>query len=357
MREAITLERRQAVPPLRSAAVFLLSLLLAVALSAVVLIAAGVPAGNLADELITQVFFTADGLAQTLTTAVPLLLVGLAAAASFRIGFWNIGIDGQLWLGAILATAVATADLGPEPVRLPVMLAASAAGGALLIAGPLLLKARFGVSEVVVTLLLSNMAYLLLQHVLFGSLRDPAANFPVSAPFDEAEKLALLGFGKLHAGLWIALAAALLMAVVVRVTRFGYYTRAVGGSASVARALGLPVAAVTAGWVLASGALAGLAGGVIVSGTEYRLTQFVGLNATFSGILVAVLARLDPLGAVVAAFLVAGVYVAGGTLKVFYSVSEGIVVLIQGIVLMTMIVGRFFAVFRVVGLGWRRRPA
>ena len=127
-------------------------------------------------RLVVQVFLTSDGLAQTVTTAIPLAVVGLGAAMAFRVGFWNIGLEGQLILGAIAATAVSVADLGPEPLRVPLMLLVAALAGAAWIVPPLFLRQRLGVSEIVVTLLLSNIAYLLLQHVLFGALRSPAAS-------------------------------------------------------------------------------------------------------------------------------------------------------------------------------------
>ena len=350
MLDRIALERRAVVPRPLAVASFAGSLAVALALAALVLVLAGVPAGLLAEELVVQVFLTSDGLAQTVTTAIPLAVVGLGAAMAFRVGFWNIGLEGQLILGAIAATAVSVADLGPEPLRVPLMLLVAALAGAAWIVPPLFLRQRLGVSEIVVTLLLSNIAYLLLQHVLFGALRSPAANFPVSPDFDAAEKLAPLGWGRIHAGLWLALAAAVLCTVLVRASRPGFYARVVGSGREAAEAVGLPVAATIGGFVLLSGALCGLAGGLIVAGTEHRLTQFVGLQATFSGILVATLARLDPLGIVIAAFFVAGVYVAGGTLKVFYGISEGVVVLLQGLVLLVILVGRFTATYRVTGL-------
>ena len=355
MLDRIALERRATVPRRLAVGTFLGSLALALLLAAIVLVLAGVPATLLVEELVVQVFLTPDGLAQTVTTAIPLVVVGLGAAMAFRVGFWNIGLEGQLILGAIAATAITVTDLGPESLRLPLMLLAAALAGAAWIAAPLLVKLRLGVSEIVVTLLLSNIAYLLLQHVLFGALRSPAANFPVSPDFDAPEKLPLLGWGRIHGGLIVALFAAAACAVLVHASRPGFYARVVGSGRTAGEALGLPVTATIAGFVLLSGALCGLAGGLIVAGTEYRLTQFVGLQATFSGILVATLARLDPLGIVVAAFFVAGVYVAGGTLKVFYGISEGIVVLIQGIVLLVMLTGRFVATYRVAGL--RRVPA
>lgn len=347
MLDRIAIERRAVVPRRLAAGSFALSLAAALALSTAVLVLAGVPAASLGDELVVQVFLTADGLAQTITMAIPLLLVGLAAAMAFRIGFWNIGIEGQLLLGAIAATAVAVHDIGPPGLRLALMLLAAPAAGALWIALPLVLRLRLEVSEIIVSLLLTSVAFLLLQHLLFGALRDPAANFPVSPPFAAEERLAQLGWGRLHAGLLLALLLAAATALLLRVTRPGFYARSVGASPAAARAAGLPVTATIVGFVLLSGALAGLAGGVVVAGTEHRLTQFVGLHATFSGIVVAMLARLDPLGVVVAAFFVAGAYVAGGTLKVFYGVSEGVVVLLQGIVLMALLVGQFAATYRV----------
>ena len=105
--------------------------------------------------------------------------------------------------------------------------------------------------------------------------------------------------------------------------------------------------------VLMSGALSGLAGGVIVAGTEYHLTTFIADNYTFSGITIAFLARFSPLGVVAAALAVSGMYTAGGTLKVFYSLSEATVVLIEGVILMSLLLARFFSLYRIDLTHWR----
>lgn len=347
MLERVVLERRQSLPAWHQGLVFGASLTFGLALSAAVLVAAGVPPQALLRELVVQVFLTRSGLAQTLTMATPMVLLGLSAALALRLRFWNIGVEGQVLLGAILATLVAINGLGGAGLHLPLMLAASMLGGLLWIAVPLLLKLRLSVSEVVVTLLLSNVAYLLLQHLLFGPLRDPARNFPTSPVFDPLSRLPRLDFGNLHAGLFVALALAVAVALLTRRSRLGFYGRLVGDNPAAARAAGLPVVATTAAFVLLSGALAGLAGGLVVAGTEYRLTQYVGLHATFSAIVIAVLARFDPLAVVVAAFFVAGVYVAGTTLKVFYGIPEGVVLIVQGTVLLSVVAGQFFASYRI----------
>lgn len=346
MFDRFILERRQSVSRPRGAAVFGGSILIALALSAGILVAVGVPPGALFNEVIVQVFFTQSGLAQTLTMATPMVLFGLSAALALRLRFWNIGIEGQVLLGAICASVVAlTLNLGP--LQIPVMLAAAALGGAAWIAIPLVLREKAGVSEVVVCLLLSSIAFLLLQHLLFGPLGDPAKNFPTSKVFDAGSHLTQLGFGNTHTGLFIALFLALLLAGILQRTRLGFYGRMVGDNPSAARANGFPVVLTTAAFVLMSGAIAGLAGGVIVAGTEFRLTQYVGLHATFSGIVVAVLARNNAAGVIISSFLVAGVFVAGNTLKVFYAMPEGVILIIQGVVLLTVISGQFLATYRI----------
>jgi simple sugar transport system permease protein len=355
MLERVTLERRAAAGPLRRAAVTAGAAALALAMSLAVLVAAGVPPGNLTDELVRQVFLTPAGLAQTVTASIPLMLVGLAAALCLRLRFWNIGIEGQLLLGGVFATFVALHDIG-GPLRLPLMLAAASLGGALWIAVPLLLRLRLGVSEVIVTLLLGNVAVLLLQHLLFGAFGDPAYNFPSSPVFDPAERLPQLGFGAVHAGLFVALAAVAGTALLLHRAPYGFAARFTGDNPLAARAAGFDTARVTAAAVLLGGAMAGLAGGLVVTGTEFRLTQQIGLHATFNGIVIAALARNAPLLIPPVSLFLAGLLVASASLKVFYGVSEGVVLVIQGIILLTLVSAQFFTAYR-IALAPREDPA
>ena len=343
-----SLLRRQQVSFARRSAVFGGGILLGVFLAALILVFAGLPPASLWDDIIVQRYFSSMGLPQTLTLSAPLMLAGLAATAAMRIRFWNVGIEGQLWLGAIGASAVALNDIGTDSSRLTLMLLASALAGAAWIALPLLVKMRLRVNELVVTLLMSNIAYLLLQHLLFGVWKDPANSFPISPRFDANERLGLLGFGNLHQGIWIALIVAVLMAVLILRSRRGFHVDAISHSESVARALGIPVASTLALMVLLSGALAGLAGGVIVSGVEYRLTQTIGLNMTFSAIVIAYLARFNPLAVILVAIIVAGIYSAGDTLKVFYGLPDAIIILVQGVVLLSVLLAQFAQEYQLV---------
>ncbi|MEM1345970.1 MAG: ABC transporter permease, partial [Pseudomonadota bacterium] len=346
MLERIVLERRAGAGVLRRLLTYTGALTLAIALSLAVMVAAGVPTGALFDELIVQVFLSPAGLARTLTLATPMMLAALAAALCLRLKFWNIGIEGQLLMGAILATTVALYDIG-GPLRLPLMLLAGALGGALWIAVPALLKIRFGVSEVIVTLLSSNIAFLFLQHLLFGPFGDTTHNFPTSPVFDAWEKLPRLGFGDVHLGLFVALVAVAAVALVTHRMRFGFAARLAGDNPRAARALGFDTGRIVLLSILAGGAMAGLAGAVIVSGTEHRLTQAVGLNMTFNGIVIAALARNLALLIPIVSVFIAGLAVASASLKVFYGVSEGIVLIIQGIILLTLVTFQFATTYRV----------
>ena len=346
MLESVTLERRSGAGPVLNAASFVGALALGVALSLAVLVAAGVPTKALFEELVVQVFLSPAGLARTVTMATPMMFGALAAALCLRLKFWNIGIEGQLWLGAICATAVALYDIG-GPLRLPLMMVAAMVGGALWILPSVLLKTWLGVSEVIVTLLMSNIAYLLLQHLLFGAFGDPTFNFPTSPVFDDAERLARFGWGDVNAGVALALVAVAVAALTLGATRFGFAARFVGDNPRAALALGFPALRVLLVSVLAGGAMAGLAGGVIVAGAEFRLTQAVGLNMTFNGIVIAALARNTPAWIPVWAVFIAGLNVAGASLKVFYGVSEGIVLVAQGVILLALVTGTFVTTYRV----------
>ena len=345
MLESAFLVRRQQPPLWLSGLCYAAGLVLGLAISALLLVNAGVPADALVDEFLVATFLTADGLSQTMTAALPLILVGLGSAVAMRVRFWNIGIEGQLWLGAIAATWVALNDIGPESLRLPLMLGLAAAAGAGWILISLVLKLRWGVSEVISTLLLGSVAFLLVQHLLFGVWRDPANSFPVSASFSPAGRFPAFGWGPFHAGAIVVAGVTLTVWFLLGHTRLGFYADAVGRNPRTARAAGLPVRATIVGLVLLSGALCGMAGMLIVAGTEHRLNQSVGTGYLFSAIVIAFLARARPLAVVVVAVALGAIYTAGNVLKVFYSISEAMIVLAQGAVLLSLLMAQFFSTF------------
>lgn len=249
---------------------------------------------------------------ETLTRATPLIFTGLAAAVAFRARLWNIGAEAQLYLGAV-ATVVLGAGLLPFPkiVLVPLLMAGAMAAGALALLAPAFLKTRFSVDEVVTTLLLNFIVLLFVSMLLEGALKDPSGlGWPQSRKVIEEAVLPKLAQGKrLHYGFVIGVAAALVVWFVNRKTVFGFEMRAVGFNPRAAAFAGIAVNSVLARTALLSGGLAGLAGFSEVAGLRGNLTLDLSPGFGYSGIVVAMLAMLHPLGVVAAAIFVAGVFV------------------------------------------------
>src|SRR5262245_29043333 len=282
---------------------------------------AGAPVGRVYGLIFDGAFGSRFALSETLTRATPLILTGLAAAVAFRARLYNIGAEGQLYLGALAAVAVGgqhTAALGlPAPLHFTLMLAGGAAAGALLLLVPALLKLRLGVDEVVTTLLLNFIALLFVSMMLDGPMKDPLSmGWPQSeALLPELEFSRLLERSRIHTGLLMACVLALAVWLLERYTTLGLAMRAVGANARAAAFAGLPVASVILRTALISGALAGLAGVGEVAGRTSYVTLDMSPGYGYSGIVIAMLAGLHPLGVIAAAVFVASVLVGADSMS------------------------------------------
>ena len=237
----------------------------------------------------------------TLVRSVPLILTGLAVAVAFRAGVWNIGAEGQLYAGAVAAVWVGLhlPDL-PALILVPLVLGVSVAAGALWAWVPTLMKLRLAVGEVITTLLMNFVAIHMAAWVVHGPMQEARGVFPQTDPVSEAARLPTMISGtRLHLGFLLALLLAAALWVVVRFTRAGFAVRAVGASAEAARISGRVRVERVVFWVfLVSGAVAGLAGGVEISGVTYALYEGLSPGWGYTAIAVALLAGLNPLGVV-----------------------------------------------------------
>jgi simple sugar transport system permease protein len=298
---------------------------------------------------------TRFSLTETLTRATPLVLTGLAAAVAFRARFWNVGAEGQLYAGAIAATLVAGEGLAgvgvglPAWAPLPLALVCGALAGALLLLGPALLKTRLGVDEVVTTLLLNFVVALFVSMMLEGPMKDPMGmGWPQSPPvLPEAELPRLVERTRLHAGLLVALFMAFAVWVMTTRTVWGYEARAVGGNPRAAAFAGMPVGWVMVRTALLSGALAGLAGAVEVLGAKQALTLDLSPGFGYSGIVVAMLAQLHPIGVVAGAVFVAGIFVGSDAMSRGVAVPTYISDVIVAVSLICMIVATLLVRYRI----------
>jgi simple sugar transport system permease protein len=331
----INLEVRQSISPWHQALILACAVLAGLGISAALLIAAGVKPAALIDEFVVETLTDPESLHSILFQAAPLIFVGVGAAVAFRVRFWNLGIEGQMIWGGIAATSVAFYEIGPPVTRLPLMLVFAAIGGMAWVLIPVWLRMRWRVNEIIMTLLLNYVALNFLLHLLYGPWLDPKDAFPHSPQFRAFERLPELGWG-LSGALLLALAFTALTAWLVLFTRFGFYTKFVNDNERMALVVGVPIGVVTLVSVLLSGALSALAGFVIATAQEGRLTQSYFEGYGFSGILIAFLARNNPIAAMIVAVLVAVLFVSGRSLQVFYQIPFAMVQLIQAIIVISV---------------------
>jgi ABC-type uncharacterized transport system permease subunit len=250
----------------------------------------------------------------TLVRSVPLIIIGLGIALAFRAGALNIGAEGQFYAGAIAATWVGL-RLGAQPswIAIPGVLVAAALAGAMWVALPIWLKLRFSVLEVISTLLLNFVAEALVSLMVQGPLQEHQHIYPQSDSIAAVARLPLLPGTRLHAGFLLALVGAVVLWYIFARTLWGFRLRAVGVSPRAAEISGrIDSRRMIALALAGSGALAGLAGGVEVSGVSYALFQNLSPGYGFSGIAVALLARLHPLG-IIATGILLGALEAGAS--------------------------------------------
>ena len=327
------------------------SLVVALILGGVVLAAAG----NSPFEAYRTMFDASlngwTSLSRSLTLATPLILTGLAAAVAFRMKVYNIGAEGQLYLGAIVSTWVALAlpaDL-PKPLMLFLFVLGGAVAGAAWAGLAAIPRAYLNADEIITTLMLNFVALSLMNYLIFGSMsfwRDPTRPVPQGNKIPESARLPILS-GRLHAGIIIAVLAAVILWWVLRRTTWGFELRTIGDSPEAARYAGMSVKLKTL-WVLAiSGALAGIAGAVEVSGVTKSLEpKALATDIGFTGIIVAVVARTNPLGVVPVSVFLAAIATSGGALQGI-GIQVEVVFLLQGLIFLSVTAGEFFVTNKV----------
>lgn len=279
-----------------------------------------------------------DGLGATLQHATPLLLTGLAVLLAFRSGVFNIGAEGQFLMGALAATAAGTL-LPPFPGQALVALAAGAAGGAAWAQIAAAYRLGRGVGEVITTILLNFVALYVVSWMVSGPLREQSGAYPQSDPLASTARLWTLdGDGTLHAGILVGLVAMVAVGFLVQKMPLGLRLRAAGLNAAAARVAGFPVARDLLLAFSLSGALAGLAGAVEVTGLTGRLFERIGSGYGYTAIAVALLGGLRPLGVLGAALFFGALGAGASTMERTADVSAVVAIAVQGAVLLGLTV-------------------
>lgn len=350
----VRLERRLEAPRWLGAATTVGAILVALVVSALIIAIAGGDPVRTYLHIVSAAFGSPGVISDTLVTATPLILTGVACALAFRMHLWNIGAEGQFFLGAWGASAVVLVPLlpagAPGFVVIPAMLLAGFLCGALWGLIPGVLKARLGVNEIIVTLMLNYIAIAWNLYWVFGPWSEGGfqltKQFPRAAWLPRLTDLAELNraFSGLtvHLGFLIAIVVALLVAVVLRRTRWGYEIKLIGDSPRAARYAGIDIARTTIVVFAISGGIAGLAGVSEVAGVVHRLQGAISPGYGFTAIIVAYLAKFGPLKVIVAAIAFGALTLAGREIQ-----PAGIPAMVQGILLFSLIASEILLRYQV----------
>jgi general nucleoside transport system permease protein len=277
---------------------------------------------------------------ETMLRATPLMFTGLAVAYGFRTGLFNIGAEGQLFLGGLSAAFLGMALAGlPRPLNIILMIVAGAAAGAAWAFIPALLKAKVGAHEVITTMMFTFIGRYLVSWLVTGPLRAPGQipqtdRLPVESTLPRLhEMLPFLAVSRAHMGFLIAVVLAFFIWWVLKYTSLGFESRAVGFNPWASETGGISVPATTIKALCISGALAGLAGVTEVMGVHGRLFDQFSAGFGFTGIAVALLAKNNPIGVIAAAILFGALSAGAGTMQLEADVPAKVIFIIQALII------------------------
>ncbi|HWT62842.1 MAG TPA: ABC transporter permease [Ochrobactrum sp.] len=343
------IERRDTRPMALVATAPVIAVVVAFVLAGLLIASAGAPVFESFRQIAIGAFGNKLSITETLTRATPLMLTGLAAAVAFRSKLWNIGAEGQFYMGALAVVAFGTQLQLPAPLLIPLLLIVGAIAGMIFLLVPLGLRLRFGVDEVVTTLLLNFIAVLFVSMMIEGPMKDPLAfGWPQSEPVPDAAVLPKIMAGmRLHIGIVIAIALALIIAYVQKRTVFGLETKAAGLNPRAARFAGVPLGKTLVKVACISGGLAGLAGAIQVMGVKGYVTTDLSPGFGYSGIIVAMLANLNPIGAIFSALFAAAMFVGADGMSRAIGIPSFIADVTVALSLLAMLVALFFTQYRI----------
>jgi simple sugar transport system permease protein len=320
----------------------------ALAASALIMLILGYDPLDIYGRIVEGSLGTAYRIRNTIQKAIPLSVLSLGTLAAFRMKFWNIGQEGQFYLGAYGASLAAFSfpDL-PAPLLLSLMFTVALVFGGIWALIPALLKARFSTSETLVTLMLNYVAAKWISYLQYGPWRDPrASGFPKIAPF--SQNAVLPSLWGVHTGWIITLVLALVLWFVLKKTRLGYEIDVLGESEATARYAGMPVVRIMITAVLISGGLCGVAGMMQASAVERSLSEQLSGGLGFTAVITAWLSRLSPPAALAVSFLFSMLIQGGSFLQSSLQIPASISQVLQGIIIFFVLGSEFFIRYRVI---------
>lgn len=347
MNVKVDLNAREDVPRWLSYGTPVFTVLMALAVSAVALVVLDVNPIAAYSTMFIETASDELGLRQTLEKSVPLVLTGLAVYFPLRAGLWNIGAEGQLYVGAIAGTWVGLNVGAPTYVLLPLALVVAGIAGAVWAGIPGWLRARWNVNEIITTLLLTFVAIELASYMVRGPMQGGQGNFPVSALLPSAATLPEILQTGVHAGLVVGLLAVVATYVIVTKTRFGFEVTFVGSNPAAATQAGMSTFKVYLVVFLLGGALAGFAGFNEIAGVQGRLRPDFSPGYGFTAIPIALLGRNGAFRVLLAALFFALLFVGGSSMEVVYGVPAALIDVIQALIILFLITAEFIKSYEI----------
>jgi len=356
----IQVERRSSISPWTVFAISISAIVLALLLAGLFFQLFGVSPIRAYGDIIRGALGSKLGITETIRRMIPLLVIGVGLTVAFRALFWNIGAEGQLLVGTVAAAGVALFSGIPEVLMIPAMFIAGFAAGALWGIGPAYLKVKLGINDVITTLLLNYVAIALVEWLVYGPWKGPTQRgFAYTDRFSAAASLPVIAGTRIH---WPTLAigvfAAIVLFVLVKRTRVGFEIRVVGENPDAAKYSGISQTKITLFAMMISGGLAGVAGVGEVAGIHHMLLspEQISLGYGYTAIIVAWLARRNPLAAILTSFLFGVIMRGGDVIKVSLGLPFELVDVFNGIILFMLIGSELFIRYR-VRFGARREVA
>jgi ABC-type uncharacterized transport system permease subunit len=355
----IRVERREALSPWVAIGVSVGAIVAALIVAGIFFQAYGVSPIRAYGDILRGAFGGIHGFTETIRRMIPLLLIGVGLTVAFRALFWNIGAEGQLLVGAVAASGIALFTGIPGPLLIPAMFLGGFLAGAAWGVVPGILKARLGINDVITTLMLNYVAISIVDWLIHGPWKGPTMRgFAYTDEFPAAAILPTLADTRVHwPTLVIGLVAALFFFVLVKRTRAGFEIRVVGENPDAARFSGISSTKVTVLAMIISGGLAGIAGVGEVAGIHHMLLgpSHISLGYGYTAIIVAWLARRNPLAVIPTAFLFGVIMRGGDMIKVTLRLPFQMINVFNGLILFFLIGSELLMRYRIRFV--RKEPA
>jgi ABC-type uncharacterized transport system permease subunit len=339
---------RYDISPFRSFLTNVISLAAGLAMIGLIFLIVGVNPIYAIYKIFSGSFGSLYGFKETVTKAIPLILIGAGLTLAFRAKFWNIGAEGQLLMGAMFATwtGLTFGDSLPAYIIVPMIFLAGFIGGAIWGVIPALLKIKFSINEVISTLMLNYICAEVVTMLIVGPWKGKERwGFPGTNNLPDSAILDIIPGSRIHyPTLVLALLCAIILCIVVYKTKFGYEARVVGENPDAGKYAGINFLKTTLILMGISGGLAGLAGVGEVAGIHHYLGYPAAVSSGygFTAIIVAWLAKLNPLYAILSGLFFAGILVGGDAIQISLGLPAATVNIVNGTLLFFLIMGDYF---------------